>query len=129
MSSSTHQPTFAVLVVDDEPLLLMDAMDLVEDAGYTAYGASNADEAIRVLRKHPDIRVLFTDVDMPGSMNGLRLAHAVRDGWPPVAIIVASGHVKITVDQLPTGGMFFPKPYAPLKILGAIDNFASQASI
>lgn len=115
MAQSFDPSRFAVLVVEDEPLLLLDAMDMVEDAGFIAYGAADAEEAIRMLETHPDIQVLFTDVDMAGSMDGLKLAHAVRDRWPPVSIIVASGHVRVTKEDLPANGLFFAKPYPPKK--------------
>lgn len=117
---------FAILVVEDEPLLLLDALDMVEDAGFTAYGASNADEAIRLLERHDDIRVLFTDVDMPGSMDGLRLAHAVRDRWPPMGIIVASGHIRVKAEELPENGMFFPKPYLPSVVAKTLHTIAER---
>ncbi|ALN74015.1 MULTISPECIES: response regulator [unclassified Aureimonas] len=120
---------FAVLVVEDEPLLLWDAVDLIEDAGFKAYAASNADEAIRLLENHPDIRVLFTDVDMPGSMDGLKLARAVRDRWPPVSIFVASGHIKVTKEDLPEHGLFFSKPYPPASIVRALREVSLKAGL
>jgi CheY-like chemotaxis protein len=102
--------THRVLVVEDEPLVRMLAVDVVEEAGFEAIEASDADEALELLCKVPDIRLLFTDIDMPGSMDGLRLAAAVRDRWPPVHIIVVSGKQRPTPDELPDG-IFFPKPY------------------
>ena len=100
-----------VLVVDDEPLLRMAAIASIEGAGYTAIEASSADEAIKILEKRSDIRAIFTDVRMPGSMDGERLAHAVRDRWPPVEIIVTSGHSMLGMDRLPERGRFIAKPY------------------
>lgn len=126
MARSSEPSLFAVLVVDDEPLLLMDAVDLIEDAGFTAYGASNADVAIRILEGQSDIRVLFTDVDMPGSMDGLKLAHAVRQHWPSVAIIVTSGHVRPAQGELPANGIFFPKPYPPQGMIAALQDIAAH---
>ncbi len=117
---------FAVLVVEDEPILLMSAMDLAEEAGFNAYGATNADEAIHLLEEHDDIRILFTDVDMPGSMDGLRLAHAVRDRWPPVTIIVTSGHAKLSIADLPLDGTFVPKPYVPELLLRQLRNIGER---
>ncbi|WP_182086474.1 response regulator [Aureimonas sp. ME7] len=124
MAQSFHPSPIAVLVVEDEPLLLLDALDLVEDAGFKAYGASHADEAIRLLEGNSDIRVLFTDVDMPGAMDGLRLAHAVRDRWPPVSIIVTSGHMRPREEDLPQGGLFLPKPYPPSGVVAALTRIA-----
>ena len=126
MAQSFHPSTFAVLVVEDEPLLLMDAMDMIEDAGFVVYGAANADEAIAVLERHSEIRILFTDVDMPGSMDGLKLARFVSDRWPPVSIIVASGHVKISKEELPDNGLFFSKPYPPRAIVTALSGIAAN---
>jgi len=102
---------FAVLVVEDDPLLRMHAMDVVHDAGFVPVEAKDADEAIAILHARSDIAVLFTDVQMPGSMDGVKLAHAVRDRWPPVKIVVVSGKVSLTEDDLPSGSRFFAKPF------------------
>lgn len=126
MTPSDELTRFAVLVVEDEPILLMSAMDLAEDAGFKAYGATNADDAIHLLEKHADIRILFTDVDMPGSMDGLRLAHAVRDRWPPVKIIVTSGHAKLSTADLPLDGTFVPKPYVHASILRQLKTIGKR---
>ncbi|RZJ44564.1 MAG: response regulator, partial [Brevundimonas sp.] len=91
MGESLNYRQYAVLVVEDDPILLMDAMELVEDAGLSVYGARDADAAIGLLERHPNIRILFSDVEMPGTMDGLKLARAVRDRWPPVTIIMTSG--------------------------------------
>lgn len=79
--------------------------------------AANADEAIDILETRLDITVVFTDIQMPGSMDGLRLAAAVRDRWPPIKIVATSGQVTIGRDDLPDGGCFLPKPYSPAQIL------------
>ena len=81
-----------VLIVEDEPLVRLGAVQAIEDAGFEVIEAANADEAIRILENRSDIRVVFTDIHMPGSIDGLKLAHAVRDRWPPIKIIVTSGH-------------------------------------
>ncbi len=128
MEKTFDRSRIAILVVEDEPLLLLDALDMVEDAGFTAYGAANADEAIRLLERHDNIRVLFTDIDMPGSMDGLKLAHAVRDRWPPVSIIVASGHVRVKPEDMPENGLFFAKPYPPASVISALNRIADQLS-
>lgn len=114
-----------VLVVEDEPFLLMLAMDVVESAGYDAIGARNADEAIRVLEAHQDIRIVFTDIDMPGSMDGLKLARAVRGRWPPVSVIVTSGHMRVKNEDLPDRTQFFPKPYKSNEIAAALKSMAA----
>ncbi len=106
----------AVLIVEDEPLIRMGAVYLIEEAGFEVYGAASADVAIAMLELHNEIRLIFTDVDMPGSMDGLKLAHYVRGRWPPVKFIVTSGHVKVTEESLPVGALFLPKPYDPAEI-------------
>jgi CheY-like chemotaxis protein len=101
----------AILVVEDELLLRLMAVDIVETAGFEALSAATADEALAILEARADIRLVFTDIQMPGSMDGLRLAHAVRDRWPPVELIVTSGRTQIPANDLPDGGRFFAKPY------------------
>src|SRR5438270_804390 len=91
MASPVHNDKPVVLIVEDEILVRMSAVDMVEDAGFHAISASDADEAIRLLESRNDIRAMFTDIQMPGSMDGLRLARVVRSRWPPVALIVTSG--------------------------------------
>jgi two-component system, response regulator PdtaR len=100
-----------VLVVEDEPLVRLAAVDIVESAGLRALEASNAEEAIAILEASPDIRVVFTDVNMPGSMDGVKLAHYIRDRWPPIQLVVASGQAIIAESDLPSGARFFSKPY------------------
>jgi CheY-like chemotaxis protein len=112
----------AVLVVEDEVLIRMAIADSIEEGGFTVYEAANADQAIRLLELHQDIRVLFTDIDMPGSMDGLKLAAAVRDRWPPVKIVITSGHVKIRQEELPVEGRFFAKPYDAAKIVSTLHD-------
>src|SRR5450755_135124 len=99
-----------VLVVEDEMLLRMRAVDIVEDAGYTPVEAVDADEAVAILESRSDIALLFTDIQMPGSMDGLRLAHSVHDRWPPIKIILVSGQVKPTSIDIPADSLFFGKP-------------------
>jgi CheY-like chemotaxis protein len=116
MANSKPAGRLVVLVVEDEPLQRMMAIDLVEDAGFDVVDAWSADEAIRILETRPDIRIVFTDIDMPGSMDGLKLAAAIRDRWPPIRIIVTSGHMKRSEITLPEGSVFFSKPYQTQKL-------------
>ena len=118
----TDGPHPHVLVVDDEALLLFTIADELRDAGFTVYEASNADEAIRLLETRPRIDIMFTDIDMPGSMDGLRLSAAVRDRWPPVKIIVTSGKSNPGPGALPEGGVFMPKPYVPERLTATIND-------
>jgi DNA-binding NtrC family response regulator len=115
----TSRP-YAVLVVEDEPILRLHAIDIVEEAGFTAIEAKNADEAIAILERRSDITLLFTDIHMPGSMDGVKLAHAVRDRWPPVKIVVVSGHTKLDQIELPTGSRFFTKPFQIEKMIAEL---------
>ena len=117
MEPGQHSPHIRVLVVEDDPLLLLSAIDMLEDAGFDAIPAANADAAIRILETRNDIRIVFTDIDMPGSMDGLKLAAAVRDRWPPVEIVVTSGHVHVDDGDLPARGRFFKKPYQADKVI------------
>jgi CheY-like chemotaxis protein len=100
-----------VLVVEDEALIRMNAFHMLEDAGYAVLEAADADEAIRILESRSDIRAVFTDITMSGSMDGWKLAHAIRGRWPPIHLIVTSG--RNLKDKLPANGRFVPKPYAP----------------
>jgi CheY-like chemotaxis protein len=105
-----------VLIVEDEFLLRMDAVDMIQAAGFEVVEAGNADEAIEILEARPDITVVFTDIQMPGSMDGLRLAQAVRGRWPPIKIVATSGRVNVRENDLPEGGRFLSKPYSPREV-------------
>jgi CheY-like chemotaxis protein len=114
----------AVLIVEDEPLIRMGAVEIIEDAGFEVIEAPGADEAVRILECRSDIRVVFTDIHMPGSMDGLKLAHAIRHRWPPIRIIVTSGRGLIAQRDLPEGGRFFVKPYNSIQITDALRAWA-----
>src|SRR3954451_14469281 len=98
-----------VLIVEDEMVLRMRAVDIVEDAGFTPVEAVNADEAISILEARSDISLLLTDIQMPGSMDGLKLAHAVHDRWPAIKIILVSGQVNPSDAERPADSRFFGK--------------------
>lgn len=119
-------PNIIVLVVEDEPLLRMGIVDHLEDEGFTVLEASNADQAVEILVNNLDIQILFTDVDMPGGMDGLKLAAAVRDRWLPIKIVVTSGHREVNVADLPVEAQFFSKPYNPSKISAAFRSMAAH---
>src|SRR4051812_34521522 len=99
-----------VLIVEDEMMLRMRAVDIVEDAGFSPIEAVNADQALSILESRSDISLLFTDIQMPGSMDGLKLAHAVHDRWPAIKIILVSGQVSPSDGEKPTDSRFFGKP-------------------
>lgn len=115
-----------VLVVEDEFFSRFHAVNLVEAAGYRAIEASDADEAIAILEARKDIGIVFTDIDMPGSMDGLKLARAVRDRWPPIELILTSGHFDVPESDIPKGGVFFSKPYRDDEIVSALQKFTSR---
>ena len=114
-----------MLVVEDELLSRLHAVSLVEDAGYAAIEASNADEAVAILEARKDIRIVFTDIDIPGSMDGLKLARIIRDRWPPIELILTSGHFGLQDSDLPSRGRFFAKPYSDEEIMSTLRQFAS----
>lgn len=106
-------PQLVVLIVEDDAILRLDAADMVTEAGHVAIEASNADDAIALLETRPDITTVFTDIEMPGTMDGILLAHAVRNRWPPVTVVVASGRIKPGPGELPDNVAFLAKPYSP----------------
>jgi CheY-like chemotaxis protein len=110
-SVAPDRPLVAV-IVEDEALLRTLAAEALEDEGFTTFAAENALAALDICKKRPEtIDVLFTDIRMPGPMDGLELAHRVRERWPWVAILIASGNIFVGRDQLPEGARFLPKPY------------------
>ena len=109
-----------MLIVEDEFLLRIDAVDMIADAGFEVVEAGNADQAIEILEARRDITVVFTDIQMPGSMDGLKLARAVRGRWPPIKIVATSGHVHVCETDLPEGGRFLAKPYSPKQVTGVL---------
>ncbi|MBP1853332.1 response regulator [Rhizobium halophytocola] len=111
----------SVLVVEDEPLILFDTIDMIEAAGFIVHSASNASDALGLMAACPDIGILFTDVDMPGRMNGLKLAETVRGRWPAVAIIIVSGLHRLNGHDIPTDSQFFSKPYGQKFVVGALE--------
>jgi CheY-like chemotaxis protein len=122
---ATKRP--AVLIVEDEFLLRMNAVEMIKEAGFEVVEAGNADEAIAILENRLDIRVVFTDIQMPGSMDGLKLAAAVRSRWPPIKIIATSAHCSICEGDLPKGGVFLPKPYTSDRISATLHELTANA--
>jgi CheY-like chemotaxis protein len=116
-----------VLVVEDEVMLRMRAVDMVEDAGFTPVEAGDADEAVAILESRSDIALLFTDIQMPGSMDGLKLAHAVHERWPPIKIILVSGQLKVANIAIPADSRFFGKPLEAREMIAEMQNMIGQA--
>ena len=116
-----------VLIVEDEMLLRMRAVDMVEDAGYTSVEAVDADEAVTILEARSDIALLFTDIQMPGSMDGLKLAHAVHERWPPIKIILVSGALKLAKSDIPPDSRFFGKPLEAKEMIAEMQEMIGHA--
>jgi two-component sensor histidine kinase/ActR/RegA family two-component response regulator len=118
-----------VLVVEDEMVLRMRAVDIVEDAGFTAVQAVNADEALAILESRSDISLLFSDIQMPGSIDGLRLAHAVHDRWPAIKIILVSGQVKLSDSDKPADSRFFGKPLEMQQMIAELQDMVGVGAL
>src|ERR1700710_2420059 len=116
-----------ILIVEDEFLLRLDSAETIEHAGFEVVQAANADEAIAILEARPEIRVVFTDIQMPGSMDGLKLARFVRDRWPPIKIVATSGRVKVGAEDLPAGSVFLPKPYRGPQVVATLHQMTDAA--
>jgi CheY-like chemotaxis protein len=101
------------LVVDDEPLILMGTVDMIAHEGYAVVEATTADQAFRFLCKHPSLQLLFTDVQMPGQLNGFDLAHVVAERWPSIRVIVTSGGAQPGPGDMPENATFIHKPFTP----------------
>jgi two-component sensor histidine kinase/ActR/RegA family two-component response regulator len=129
MSSEPGGSSTNVLVVEDEMVLRMRAVDLVEDAGFTAVQAVNADEALSILESRSDISLLFSDIQMPGSMDGLKLAHAVHDRWPSIKIILVSGQVKLADSDKPTDSRFFGKPLEVNQMIAELQEMIGAGTL
>ncbi len=115
-----------VLVVEDEAMIRIGAVQMLEDAGFAVVEASNAVDALAILENRNDIRAVFTDIHMPGTLDGLRLAHMVRGRWPPIHLIVTSGLIPPNDDDLPPGGRFIRKPYEPAHVIATIRGLLGQ---
>ena len=116
-----------VLVVEDEMLLRMRAVDMVEDAGYASVEAVDADEAVAILESRSDIALMFTDIQMPGSMDGLGLARAVHERWPPIKIILVSGALKLADIDIPPDSRFFGKPLQSREMIAEMQEMIGHA--
>jgi two-component system, response regulator PdtaR len=117
-------PNALVVVVDDDVFERMGASGMFLDAGYRVLEAGDADEALRFFEANADVRVLFTDVSMPGSMSGSDLAHQVAERWPGVGIIVTSGRPR--PHKLPLSMLFHDKPYEPAAVLRQAMEMTNQ---
>ncbi|WP_342106789.1 response regulator [Methylobacterium sp. SI9] len=122
MGQSTPIGEKTVLVVEDEALLRFDIVDFFAERGWRVFEAGNAEEAIALLYRHGEIRVVLTDVQMPGGMDGLKLAHYVCDRFPPTLLFVVSGEGPVMREALPARATFLPKPFDLNRVLRQIDG-------
>lgn len=113
---------YTVLVVEDESLVRMMAVDMLEDAGYQVIEAPSGDLAWAILQGRDDIDVLFTDIEMPGSLNGFGLANRVAEYWPHIRLVITSGRCWLADADVPDHGLFLPKPYYAAQVLDAFEQ-------
>ena len=114
-----------VLIVEDDFLVRQSAVFLLKEAGFDTLEAGSADEAVPLLEARQDIKVVFTDINMPGSMDGLELAQAIRRRWPPVELVLTSGYARVRDDDMPERGLFLGKPYEPTELVGMVRSLIS----
>jgi two-component sensor histidine kinase len=119
----------SVLIVEDEMVLRMRAVDIVEDAGFNPVEAVNADDALAILESRSDIELLFTDIQMPGSMDGLKLAYAVHERWPQIKIILVSGQLTLTDAEKPADSRFYGKPLAVKAMIAEMQDMMGKGSL
>jgi two-component system, response regulator PdtaR len=119
--SKSHPRPIVVVVAEDEMLLRMIAVEALTEEGFIAIEAGHATAALEVCKSRAnEIDVLFTDIRMPGSMDGLELAHRVRERWPQISVVIASGNLFVPADELPAGASFLPKPYDMRRVVHVI---------
>ena len=122
MASDVPLVERSILVVDDEPMIRLNLADFFEGEGYTVYEASDADDAIAILQANSGVRIVLTDIQMPGSMDGVKLAHFIAERFPPSLLIVASGALRPSAADLPPHTMFIAKPFDPRLVLQEIER-------
>ncbi|MGH6835271.1 MAG: response regulator [Methylocella sp.] len=125
MNAKPARPRHVVLIVEDEVLVRLSGADLLAEAGFEVLAAANADEALRILEATPAVRVVFSDIEMPGSLDGLGLARHICQRWPRIGIVLTSGH-RIQADTIPRQGRFLPKPYDGRVLVRHIDEIVNQ---
>jgi two-component system, response regulator PdtaR len=122
-------PPVVVLVAEDEPVLRALAVEALADEGFVAIEASSAIDALALCKANPEaVDVLFTDIRMPGSMDGLQLACRVKQRWPWISVLVASGNIFVGPDELPDGAKFFPKPYDMQRVIGVMRDLVAAST-
>lgn len=114
-----------ILIVEDEPIQRLDLIDLVQGAGFETVDAWDADHAVSILEERTDITIVVTDIDMPGSMDGMKFAAAIRDRWPPIEIIVTTAGKKPSADTMPARSILIPKPINGQELVDALRRFSA----
>jgi DNA-binding NtrC family response regulator len=114
-----------VLVVEDDYLIRKGAVAIIHDAGFQVVEADNADDALEILEADSNVHIVFTDIQMPGSIDGLKLAKFVKDRWPPIKIVATSGRLGVDSVDLPNGVVLVPKPYDPDRLVETLRELAS----
>lgn len=128
MNAKPNPSPPAVLIVEDEFLIMEDMADVLEASGYPVRRAWNGEEALDILEEHDDIGIVFTDINMPGRVNGLALAEQIGERWPCIRLILTSGAVRAAELDLPAAGCFIPKPYPPQAVVRTIDRMLAGSS-
>jgi CheY-like chemotaxis protein len=118
----------AILVVDDEEILHLHAADLLEENGYDVVEAPNAEAALKTLENRPDVRLLFTDIQMPGRIDGMELARLVHERWPHILLVMTSGRQQPSQAEIPDHGRFIAKPYRAQELLGQVNELLPRSS-
>jgi DNA-binding NtrC family response regulator len=125
MQAKPAKPRRVVLIVEDEPFVRLTGADLLAEAGFEVLEAGNADEAMRILEATTEVRVVFSDVEMPGSLDGLGLARNICQRWPSIGIVLTSGH-RIRAETIPRDGKFLAKPYDGQVLVRHIEEIVNQ---
>ncbi len=126
MGQSQPLQRLPVLVVEDEPILRIDALDMVEEAGFEPVESTSVEDAIRILTERPDIRIVYMDLDMPRGIKGIEIAACIRDRWPPIEIILTGAFFLEADLTLPVRAEFFPKPAQYSEITAAMHRMTEH---
>jgi two-component system, response regulator PdtaR len=123
MADSKTLGRAAILVVEDEALVRFCAADALEEKGFEVVEAANAENALKVLASRPDVKLLFTDIQLPGPLDGMDLARAVREKWPHIGVVITSGHIQPQRSDMPDGSSFIAKPCDPSELAAQFNRF------
>jgi CheY-like chemotaxis protein len=127
MDTDNNKAKPVVLIAEDEPLLRLQATDLLEDHGFEVVEAKDAATALRVMENRPDVCLLFTDIQMPGQFDGMDLARQVHARWPHVLLVITSGQKRPRPAEIPDDGRFVAKPYDAAELFVQIDDLMNKA--